>query len=404
MTKTFIVRFIAVVLLVSSLSVAVYAAFQSSDNADKNIVFSDRTLLAGLWDNYKKIYWEDNTGRTLDKQQNDITTSEGQSYTLLRSVWQSDKQTFDKTWKWTKEQLDRPSDELFAWRWGKKADGTYGIMTDQGGQNTASDADSDIALALTMAASKWQDQAYLNQAQRIVNDIWNQEVITVGGRPYLASNNLEKNSQAPAIINPSYLAPYAYRVFAKIDKSHDWNALVGSSYDLLDRSIDSNLDKGSTAHIVPDWIALNKTNGDIAAVQNAPNLTTNYGYDAMRAPFRIALDYEWNNEPRAKQTLSKLSFFKQQWDEKNKIVSTYSHNGAVVKDDEVAEGYATSLGYFIVTNPSLADEIYDKKLRPLYDQNTNSWTKEMTYYGDNWAWFGIALYNKQLDNLAADIK
>lgn len=404
MKKAFIVRFVAIVLLISSISVAAYATFQSSDNADKNIVFSDRTLLAGLWDNYKKIYWEESTGRTLDKQQDDITTSEGQSYTMLRAVWQSDKQTFDKSWAWTKEHLGREKDSLFAWRWGQKDDGAYGVLTDQGGQNAATDADSDIALALVMAASKWQQQSYLNEAQTIIKDIWTSEVITVGGKPYLVANDLEKDSQSPAIINPSYISPYAYRIFAKVDKSHDWNSLVSSSYDLLDRSIDSNLDKGSSAMIVPDWITIDKTTGAIAAVQGSTNLTTNYGYDAMRTPFRIALDYEWNNEPRAKQTLEKMAFLKQQWNEKGKIVSTYSHDGNIVKDDEVAEGYATSLGYFMVTDPSIADEIYDKKLRPLYNQNTNSWSKEMTYYADNWAWFGIALYDKKLDNIAADIR
>lgn len=404
MTKAFIARFIAVVLLISSISVAAYATFQSSDNADKSIVFSDRTLLEGLWDNYKKVYWEEDTGRTLDKQQDNITTSEGQSYTMLRAVWQGDRETFDKSWLWTKEHLGRTNDSLFSWRWGQKADGSYGIMTDQGGQNAATDADSDIALALVMAASKWQQQSYLNEAQPIIKDIWQHEVITVKGKPYLAANDLEKASQAPAIVNPSYFSPYAYRIFAKVDKANDWNALVVSSYDLLDRSIESNLDKGMSANIVPDWITIDKNTGAIAAVQDAPNLTTNYGYDAMRTAFRIALDYEWNSEPRAKQTLEKMTFLKKQWDEKKKIVSTYAHDGSVIKEDEVAEGYATSLGYFMVTNPSIADEIYDKKLRPLYDQDKNSWAQEMTYYADNWTWFGIALYDKKLDNIAADLR
>lgn len=404
MTKVFIARFIAVVLLISSLSVAAYATFQSSDNVDKNLVFSERTLLSGLWDSYKKKYWESSTGRTLDRQQNDITTSEGQSYTMLRAVWQDDKQTFDKAWEWTREHLGRDQNALFAWKWGKNTDGTYGVMTDQGGQNAATDADSDIALALIMAANKWQQQSYLDEAQVIVKDIWVNEVVQVNGRPYLAANDLEKNSQTRAIINPSYFSPYAYRIFAKVDKSHDWNALVSSSYELLNRSIESNLDKATSAKLVPDWFMLNKSNGEIAAIEGNGNLTTNYSYDAMRTPFRIALDYKWNGDARAKQTLEKLHFLDKQWNEKKKIISTYSHDGLVVKDDEVAEGYATSLGYFMVINPKSAEEIYDKKLRPLYDQNTNSWSQEMTYYADNWVWFGIALYDDKLENLAADLR
>jgi endoglucanase len=402
MSKKFIIRFIAAILIVAGISIAAIAAFRSSDKADQNIVFADRTLLSGLWDNYKKIYWESGSGRTLDKQQNDITTSEGQSYTMMRAVWQGDQPTFDKSWEWTKEQLQR-EDNLFAWRWGLKPDGTYGILTDQGGQNTASDADSDIALALMMAASKWQSKTYLDDAKEIIPSIWDQEVITVKGKPYLASNNLEKDSQQDAIINPSYFSPYAYRLFAKVDKEHDWMALVDSSYELLDRSIESNLDKDSSVNLPPDWIAMNKQTGDIGAVEGSETLTTNYSFDALRTPWRLALDYKWYDESRAKDTLSKMSFLDKQWQEKGAIYSTYSHDGNTIKTDEVTEMYATALSYFAVVKPDVAKDVYDKKIKTLYDQNTNSWAREMTYYGDNWAWMGIALYDNKLDNLAENL-
>ena len=399
MTKKFLIRFVAALLIVAGLSIAGFAAFKSSDRAEQNLVFADRTLLTGLWDNYKKIYWESGSGRTLDKQQNDITTSEGQSYTMMRAVWQSDRATFDKSWEWTQEQLQR-EDNLFAWKWGLKPDGTYGILTDQGGQNTASDADSDIAVALLMAANKWQEKSYLDDAKEIIPSMWDEEVITVQGKPYLVGNNLEKDSAQPAIINVSYLSPYAYRLFAKVDKQHDWNALVDSSYEILNRSMEENLDKSSSVNLPPDWIGMNKQTGEINAISGSANLTTNYSYDAMRTPWRLALDYQWNKEPRAKATVEKMSFLKDQWQDTGKIYSTYSHDGQTVKTDEVAEGYATALAYFSVVEPDIAKDIYDKKLKTLYDQNTNSWSKEMTYYGDNWTWLGIALYDKKLDNLA----
>ncbi len=399
MTKKFLIRFAAVLLVVAGLSIAAVAAFRSTEKVDQNLVFADRTLLSGLWDSYKKEYWESSTGRTLDKQQNDITTSEGQSYTMMRAVWQGDQATFDKSWAWTKEQLQR-DDNLFAWRWGQKADGTYGVLTDQGGQNSASDADSDIAVALMMAASKWQSKSYLDEAKTLIPSIWEEEVITVAGKPYLASNNLEKDSQQDAIINPSYISPYAYRLFAKVDKENDWTALVDSSYELLNKSIDENLDKTSSSKLPPDWIAMNKETGEINAIADNENLTTNYSFDAMRTPWRLALDYKWYKEPRAKETLSKMSFLDKQWQDNGKIYSTYSHDGQTVKTDEVAEGYATALAYFAVVKPDVAKDIYDKKLKTLYNQNTNSWSQDMTYYGDNWAWLGIALYDNKLDNLA----
>jgi endo-1,4-beta-D-glucanase Y len=226
MTRPIIFRTLAIALIVIAAGAASYAVLASNKKVtDQNIVFASHTLLAGTWDSYKQEYWESGTGRTLDKQQNDITTSEGQSYTMERAVWMSDKATFDTSWKWTKEQLQR-EDNLFAWRWGKKADGTYGVLTDVNGQNSAADADTDIALALMMAASRWQDATYLNEAKAIIGSIYEDEVVTVAGKPYIASNNLEKQSTSPIVINPSYLAPYAYREFAKVDTKHDWNAVV----------------------------------------------------------------------------------------------------------------------------------------------------------------------------------
>ncbi len=403
MNKKFIIRFFAALLISVGLTVAAVAAFKGSEKADQNLVFSDRTLLSGLWDSYKKEYWEESTGRTLDKQQNDITTSEGQSYTMLRAAWQSDQPTFDKTWSWTREHLQR-DDSLFAWKWGMKGDGSYGTLTDQGGQNSASDADSDIALALLMAASRWQQQTYLVEAKQVISNLWKEEVITAAGKPYLASNNLEKSSKQDAIINPSYLSPYAYRLFAKVDPTHDWKGLVDTSYDLINRSMDDQLDKSRAVGLPPDWLTINKSTGAIAAVSGSDTLTTNYGYDAMRLPWRLALDYQWYGEPRAKATLEKMTFLKQQWQQNDKLHATYSHDGTTIKDYEAAEGYATSLAYFSVTDPEMARSIYDQKLKTLYDQNKNAWVRPMTYYADNWAWFGIALYDKKLDNLAATLK
>ena len=402
MPRPFIFRLLAVVLIVVAAGATTYAVIASSKKVDQNIIFAPHTLLAGTWNAYKNEYWESETGRTLDKQQNDITTSEGQSYTMMRAVWMSDKPTFDASWTWTQQQLQR-EDKLFSWRWGKLDDGSYGVLTNVNGQNAASDADSDIALALLMAASRWQDERYLVQAKEVISSMWKNEVVTVAGKPYLSSNNLEKQSSSPIVMNPSYLSPYAYREFAKVDKQHDWNAVVDSSYELLNTSMQANLDTTKSVGLVPDWVLMDRQTGEISAPA-VGGLTTNYGYDAMRSPWRIALDYKWNNETRAKATLERMSFLADEWRNNGKITSIYGHDGKVVSGDEVAESYGTALAYFDVIEPDLAKEIYNQKIKTLYDQNTNSWNQPITYYAANWVWFGIALHEDELPNLANDLK
>jgi endoglucanase len=402
MTRSHFLRWLAVILIVAALGLIIYAVLASSRRIDQNNVFASHTLLAGTWESYKEEYWESETGRTLDKQQDDITTSEGQSYTMLRAVWMSDQDTFDKAWDWTKEQLRR-EDNLFSWRWGQRDDGSYGVLESVGGQNAASDADVDIALALMMAAGRWQQESYLDEAKTLINSIWEHEVVIVDGTPYISSNNLEKQSSSPIVMNPSYLAPYAYREFAKADPSHDWEAVVDSSYELINRSIDATFDGGQSAGLVPDWVLMDRETGALSAPTGS-NLTTNYSYDAMRTPWRLGMDYEWNNEPRAKEALEKMSFFGEQWRNEGVLYSTYAHDGAVVTRDEVAETYGTALAYFDIADPDIAAEVYDQKIKTLYDQNTNGWKQPLTYYASNWVWFGIALHEKQLPNLVNELE
>lgn len=402
MNKKFVIRVVGAVFIIAAVTLAGFVTYLNSEKDDKPLIFADRTMLSALWDDYKQEYWERETGRTLDKERNSITTSEGQSYTMLRAVWQSDKATFDKTWEWTKDHIQR-EDELFSWKWGEKSDGTYGVLTDEGGQNTASDADVDIAFALMMAAGRWQQQEYADEAKKLIPAIWEKEVVTIQGKPYLASNDLEKNSSTDDVVmNPSYFAPYAYREFAKIDQRHDWNSLVDSSYELIDKSSQEPLDKQESAYLTPDWFLMNKQTGALRATNNS-DLTTNYSYDAIRTPWRLALDYQWHNDERAKEILSKMTTVQDQWKKENVIYSTYTHDGEVVREEESPATYGANLGLFYVIDRDAAKEIYEQKLKTLYDPNTNSWAQDVSYYSDNWAWFGMALYNEVLDNPSSDI-
>lgn len=377
--------------------------YVGSDATRIPLTFSTSALSASAWEAYKITYTEKTSNRTMDLDRGYITTSEGQSYTMLRAVWLDDKDTYDKSWKWTRDNLKRPKDNLFSWKYGNLGDGSYGVLTNEGGNNTASDADSDIALSLVFAYARWQDPQYITSARAIVSDIWTIEVVSINGKPYLASNNLEKDStKGTIIVNPSYFAPYAYRIFAKIDPTHPWMKLVDNSYTVLNTAMTEHLDSGTSANLVPDWIQVNKKTGFISAIGTS-TLNTHYSYDAMRAPWRIALDWKWNNEPRAKQTLDQMTFLKDFWKEKGKIFTNYAHNGAAPADYEAPAIYGGTIGYFIVSDPEDAPTVYSKKLLILFDPNNNTWRETLSYYDDNWAWFGMALYNNQLPNLSLNI-
>lgn len=132
--------------------------------------------LDGLWNFYRFHYIQD--GRVVSHDEGGVTTSEGQSYAMLRAVWSGDRATFDEVWQWTRQHLGR-GDHLFSWRWQDR-------IIDV---NAATDADTDIALALLLAARRFDNEAYAVQALPILDAIWRHEVVTVGERKYVTGGN-----------------------------------------------------------------------------------------------------------------------------------------------------------------------------------------------------------------------
>lgn len=410
-------RNIAFILTAIGVVVVFVGAYWGSDAVRIPRVFSNSNVSLAVWDSYKRQYIDPASGRTIDPSRSLGTTSEGQSYTMLRAVWLDDQATFDKSWMWTQSNLQRLEDRLFSWAYGRRSDGSFGVLTEIDGQNSASDADSDIALALVFAYARWQDPQYLVDAKEIINGIWETEIVMVNDKPYLVANNVEKTvPKDTVVVNPSYLSPYAYRIFAKVDPAHPWGALVDSSYELiqtsltapldgstsLDNARDKSLTAGKSAGIPPDWIQVDRATGALSAM-TSPDHTTNYSYDAMRTPWRIALDWKWNADPRAKALLDQMSFLGSQWQTEGLLYTSYGHDGSIRSHYEAPAMYGGSMGYFLVSDPQSAREVYREKLLILFDPDTNIWRAPLSYYDANWVWFGMALYNDQLPDLSLSI-
>ncbi len=393
--------FIGIGLIVLALSIALAVLYKNSQYSHTTRSFSDYTLLTSSWEKYKKQFINQD-GRVIDYTQGDITTSEGQSYAMLRAVWVDDKETFDRVWKWTSENLKRPNDKLFAWRWGKKDDGGYGAMKD-GGDNSASDADQDIALALLYASSRWNDAKYREQAEPIIKDIWKIEVAKAGEKNYLAAGSWAI-AQNEIMINPSYFAPYAWRAFAKVDKDNDWNSLIDPAYELLTRSSQEKLDKEKSVGLPPDWITVKRSDGslgspNVASFVDTSHLTTNYGYDAVRVPWRIAADYAFYQEPKAQQYLQSMKFLSEAYQQNQKILGSYAHDGTPTVDVESPVMYSTALAALDVTSPDIGNKMFQDKILRLYSNDQSMFNDQLPYYEQNWLWFGAALHSKFLTPL-----
>ncbi|RYF27812.1 MAG: hypothetical protein EOO17_05675 [Chloroflexi bacterium] len=195
----------------------------------------------------------------------------------------NDKTTFDKLWSYEQSHLDRNG--LMHWR--INADGSVA------GHNAATDADEDMAIALVAAAQRWGGD-YKAKAVTLINAIMKYEVEA-------GTNILKPGDEwgGSDVLNPSYISPSYYPIFAEVTGNSRWNAVQSANYTVL-----ANVDAKSgskTTGLVPDW--------SNAAGYQTNGMSYDYGYDAVRSPLRMAMSASWDCDPTAIARLKATNAF-----------------------------------------------------------------------------------------------
>jgi len=286
------------------------------------------------------------------------TVSEGISYGMLFSVYMNDKTTFDAIWKYEQKHLDTRG----LMNWHINSSGTTA------GANSATDADEDMAFALVMADKQWG--GYTTTATDMLTKVamydFGTDGTIKGGDTYVA-------------VNPSYIAPAFYRVFAAYvtdaTQRARWTTILDKSYEILAAV------QNATSGLVPDWSA-------------GPATNTNYGYDATRTPFRLALDVCWSNDPRAKTFAQKIGTFFGGIGAAN-IVDGYNVNGTATGSfkNSTFVGPAGAAG-MAANQPQLVADAYTRVAADAKAANTN-------YYDRSWALFTVMLMTGNFVNFQA---
>ncbi len=100
-----------------------------------------------------------------------------------------------------------------------------------------------------------------------------------------------------------------------------WEALHQSTYTVL-KQLNQGFGGQAGVGLFPDWCRMDAAGG----LAPAPGKDTRFGWEAVRLPFRVALDAIWFKEPRAVALLSTkfLPFFKCQWQAHGRLVAVYT--------------------------------------------------------------------------------
>lgn len=363
----------------------IHIAYMAVQNPE-SVVLNPEAWLKESWQAYNGKFIQTD-GRVKDFFTNSSTTSEGQSYAMLRAVWLNDKATFSKVWEWTRNNLQqRAGNKLLAWRWGQLPDGhSWGMLDDA----AATDADQDVALALLLGYHRWNEGWMLHEAKQLLNDIWTYEVVnSVKGPVLLPGDWHRKAAVVPeyVLLNPSYFSPYAYHVFALFDKEHDWSALASTSYSLLQQQL--NLSKH---RLVLDWVWFNRSTGELVLQQGDfehQEKQSTFSYEAFRAYWRMMLDellfagHTHTSQQVIQTGLSTLNAWSKQHN--NTLPGTLTPDGKEIEPLKSKAIYGALWPVFRHYSPSLQQQL----------AGSYSWpdaSKTDDYYAQNWFWFGMAL-------------
>lgn len=224
------------------------------------------------WNAYTRRYLAPE-GRIIDTANRGISHSEGQGYSMLFAVHFNDRPRFDLIWNWTRRNLLRPSDSLFAWRFDPNR--RVGV-TDT---NNATDGDIFIAWSLLMASERWNVPEYRAAAQRITADLLRCCVIAYHGRTLLLPGAHGFQDAQGVVINLSYYAFPALRALSRVVPDARWAALERDGLALMNEA------RFGRWRLPPDWLLLPANGGPPVPAGHYPN---RFAWDAVRIPLSLA--------------------------------------------------------------------------------------------------------------------
>jgi endo-1,4-beta-D-glucanase Y len=220
--------------------------------------------------------------------------------------------------------------------------------------NSATDAELDVALALLMAYKQWDDESYLKVADTIINAIWKSEV---NGNKQLKPGDAWDDAK-----NPSYLSTAAFEMFKKVN-NNDWQTLMANSYALLKKC------RNASTGLVPDWCS--------ESGQQVNGWGYDFGADAVRTPWRMAMAYSWFGHQDAMDMNTKMVAWAKSTSSNNpsKLFVGYSISGTARSDwhNAVYTGVMTCAGMISTTHQDWVNrgsQMTSNFTEPLYYNRT----------------------------------
>ena len=224
------------------------------------------------WEAFKHRFIQPD-GRVVDTGNGGVSHTEGQGWGMLLAVAFDDRVTFDRIFDWTKQNLRRPDDALYAWRYDPA---NQRPVADT---NNATDGDLFIAGALARAARRWHDERYAVAGDAIARSILTLLVRQVGGRTLLLPGATGFQRRDTVVVNPSYYVFPMFSELAALTPSPLWAKLNADGLRLIADA------RFGPSQLPPDWVQVSRANGTLSV---APGWPARFSFDAIRVPLYLA--------------------------------------------------------------------------------------------------------------------
>ena len=250
-------------------------------------------------DGEKSVYYTtaDGMAFVMDTGSNDVRT-EGMSYGMMISVQLGHRTEFDKLWAWAKRYMAYPAgsvwDGYFCWQC--KPDGT------PFGHSNASDGELYFVTALFLAAEKWNEPKYADEANAILEKVMSKGNGVTDGKVtvynlFNTTNHIitfVPDQGGHGFTDPSYQLPAFLQKWSKVAaKNRDfWKEAAKAARNVLIASAHP------VTGLYPDYCEFS---GKAYRWPHAGYDTSIYMYDAIRCTMNVGMDYYLYGKDKRRQ-------------------------------------------------------------------------------------------------------
>jgi endoglucanase len=244
-------------------------------------------LVKAEYNRFKDLLVTDCNGTLRVIYSDDKTQTRGEAigFGMILAGYLGDKTTFDGLFEFYKSKRTSEAKKMMAWNV------TCSGYVDKG---SATDVDIDVAYALIVGFNQWGSN-YLDEARNILSILSSTMITTCDNLKILYPGYFNAPWGGCNETDIQYYTPAFFRIFAKVSGNEIWNQLADDSYTILNNSANH------VTGLVPDWQTA-------SGVGLPPSYRTAYfRYDACRVPWRMAIDYLWNGNQKAKTWCATIS-------------------------------------------------------------------------------------------------